>query len=238
MIARSGRMGKRQDRHRCRGCDRGPPRVPPSLTNSSITSYCCPISDKRAPSWNARQNPVASGPGLPSSTRIPQPPAPRGLERIGPERIASQVGCLRASLSIFKSKSFPAGRSAGFFFFAVLGSFPSSPAGLTRGSILFARKWIAPELGPARVQHSQGCRKPAIPDLRCQARQRLRVRNPLQCKVATAAPYIALGLSTVPLCTITAASSMPSSNSWIGRLQVALLPFQVPSFTQCRATLW
>ena len=30
---------------------------------------------------------------------------------------------------------------------------PSSPAGLTRGSIHFAKGWIAPELGSTRVPH-------------------------------------------------------------------------------------
>src|SRR5260370_31754935 len=46
------------------------------LTDSLITSYCCPNSDKRAPSWKATQDPVASGPGLLSSTGFlsPQPP--------------------------------------------------------------------------------------------------------------------------------------------------------------------
>jgi hypothetical protein len=106
--------------------------------------------------------------------RIPQPPAPRGLERTGPENIASNQIWNRLQ----------AGHVAGFFVGRRL-----------------ANEWIW--------------------------------TAEFQWIAAMAAPNIALGLSTVPLCTITAASSMPwSPRSRIGTLQVSLLPVQAPSFTQ------
>jgi hypothetical protein len=192
MIAPYGRAGKRQDRYQITAAIRRHP-IPGcgmGLTNSSITSYCCPISDKRAPSWNAIHDAVALGPGLPSSTRIPQPPAPRGLERIGPESIASK------SLA---SKS------------------------LASKSLASKSHTVDPQFG---IVSGRPLRR-----LFCFLNEPI-WKLEFQWSVATAAPYIWLGLSRVPPCTITAASSMPSSNSWIGRLQVSLLPFQVPSFTQ------
>lgn len=58
-------------------------------------------------------------------------------------------------------------------------------------------------------------------------------------KLASVAPRIALGLSSVPRCTRTAASSMPSPLSVCSGMSHAwALPLQSPILIQRRATLW
>jgi hypothetical protein len=57
-----------------------------TVTNSLMESYCCPTSVNRGPSWNGKRETVASGPGLLSSAGFLSPPAPRGLEQVGPNR--------------------------------------------------------------------------------------------------------------------------------------------------------
>jgi hypothetical protein len=69
-------------------------RVMTGLTNSSVESYCCPISVNRGSTWNGRQKTVASGPGLLSSTGFLSPPAPRGLEQVGPNRFVGSVSSI------------------------------------------------------------------------------------------------------------------------------------------------
>jgi hypothetical protein len=59
--------------------------------DSSITSYCCLISDKRLPSWNVTHAPVTSGPGLLSSTGFLSPQPPGVWSRSGPRNFASRL---------------------------------------------------------------------------------------------------------------------------------------------------
>src|SRR5687767_14013635 len=59
-----------------------------------MESYCCPISVNPGSTWNGKRKAVASGPGLLSSTGFLSPPAPRGLEQVGPVRFVGSVSSI------------------------------------------------------------------------------------------------------------------------------------------------
>src|SRR5882672_10050930 len=91
MIAPSGRAGKRQDRYQCRWRVRCPPSVARGLTDSLVTFIILPKFEQARAKLECDKRNCCLRARSAFERRIPQPPAPRGLEWVGPENFARVV---------------------------------------------------------------------------------------------------------------------------------------------------